>query len=328
MRPLNPLVAVALRGAARAASRSGRSASLLVLIYHRVVAVPDSLLGDEPDAERFAGEMDLLNSLFNVLGFSEAAERLATGSLPPRAVAITFDDGYANNLEFAAPILAARGMTATFFISTGFIDGGMMWNDKVIEAARRAPVDFDLTDLGFGRFSLPDVPARRRAIEELLGKLKYLGLEERVQRAEAIAERAGVSTLLRPMMAEHQLRQLASLGMEIGAHTVTHPILARLPAGDARRQIADSRQRLESIVGVPVTAFAYPNGRPGRDYGPEHVQMVKDAGFACATSTAWGAATLGGDRFQIPRVAPWDRSPGKYALRLVRGFTERNPATV
>ena len=202
-----------------------------------------------------------------------------------------------------------------------------MWNDKVIEAARQAPVEFDLSDLGFGRFRLPDVAARRRAIEELLGKLKYLELGERLQRAEAIAERAGVSELARPMMAEHQLRQLASLGMEIGAHTVTHPILARLPVGAARQQIADSKQRLEAIVGVPVTAFAYPNGRPGRDYGPEHVQMVRQAGFAAATSTAWGAATMGGDRFQIPRVAPWDRSPGRYGLRLVRGFTERNPTT-
>src|SRR5262249_38259299 len=133
-----------LRTAARFASPGGSRGSLLVLIYHRVLTEHDPLLADEPDAASFAAQMDLLANLFNVIPFGEAVERLASNSLPPRAVAITFDDGYTNNLEVAAPILAARGLRATFFITTGFIEGGQMWNDLIIESLRSAPEDFDL----------------------------------------------------------------------------------------------------------------------------------------------------------------------------------------
>src|SRR5262245_57165568 len=110
------------------------------------------------------------------------------------------------------------------------------------------------------------------------------------------------------------------MGMEIGAHCVTHPILARLPSEAARDEIAGSKARLEAILGSRVRSFAYPNGRPGKDYQAEHVAMVREAGFTAAASTAWGAATAGVDRYQIPRVAPWDRSAMKYGLRMVRGF--------
>lgn len=326
MNPPSPLEATILRGGARLVSPGGPRGSLLVLIYHRVFAERDPLLADEPDAARFAAQMDLVAGMCNVLPLAVAVERLAAGTLPPRAAAITFDDGYANNLEVAAPILAARGLTATFFITTGFIDGGAMWNDLVIEAFRHARGELDLGPLGLGRFELADVAARRRAVDEVLEKLKYLERAERLRKAEAIVELAGVPAGRRLMMTEDELRRLAGMGMDIGAHCVTHPILARAPAELARREILESRSRLEAILGAPVRTFAYPNGRPGRDYGPEHVAMVRDAGFAAAVSTAWGAASRGCDPFQIPRLAPWDRSALRYGLRLVRGFTEKRAA--
>jgi len=328
VKPLGPLPARLLRLGAHLTSPGGARGALLVLIYHRVLAAPDALLADEPDAARFAAELDLIAGLFNVLGFSEAVERLGRRSLPPRALAITFDDGYANNLEVAAPLLAARGLTATFFISTGFSGGGMMWNDLVIEALRVAPAEFDLGPLGLGTWPLPDVGARRRAVDSLLGRLKYLSLEERIAAAERIAERAGLPATVTPMMDERQLRALAGRGMELGAHCIRHPILSRLAPDDARREIEGSRQRLAEITGVPVRAFAYPNGRPGVDYTAEHVRMVREAGFSAAASTAWGVATSRSDPLQVPRVAPWDRSAARYALRLVRANTQRRATTV
>lgn len=314
-----------LRAGARLVSPGGRRGSLLVLMFHRVLPHPDPLLPDEPDAATFAAQMDLVAELFNSIGLAEAIERLACGSLPPRAVAITFDDGYANNLEVAAPILAARGLTATFFIATGFIEGGQMWNDAVIEALRCAPEDFDLGELSLGRLHLPDVAARRKAVDELLRRLKYLEPQERLRQTEAIVARAGLPQTEWPMMTESQLRRLAALGMEIGAHCVTHPILARVPPKSARWEIAESKARLETILGMPVRTFAYPNGRPGTDYGPEHVAMVREAGFATAVSTAWGAAVTDTDRHQVPRIAPWDKSALKYGLRMVRSFVSRTP---
>jgi peptidoglycan/xylan/chitin deacetylase (PgdA/CDA1 family) len=315
-----------LRTAGSLVSPGGRSGALLVVMYHRVLAAPDPLLPDEPDVGRFAAEVDLLRQLFTVVGFSDAVERLAAGVLPPRAVAITFDDGYANNLQLAAPILAARGLVATFFVSTGFIDGGRMWNDTVIEAIRQGPARLDLGQLGLGDYRLDaGIVARRQAIGDILGRLKYLDLTQRQRCADAIGDQVGLARTARPMMSAEQLAELAALGMEIGAHTVRHPILARLQPDEARAEILDSKRRLEEIVGRPVSAFAYPNGRPGTDYGPEHAAMVRDAGFTAAASTAWGAAVGATDRYQIPRVAPWDRSPRRYALRMLRAFTQRQP---
>jgi peptidoglycan/xylan/chitin deacetylase (PgdA/CDA1 family) len=328
MKPLSAPQAWLMRTAASLVSPGRGRGTLLVLIYHRVLAAHDPLLPDEPDAATFAAQMDLLARLFNVIPFGEAMERLASGSLPPRAVAITFDDGYANNLEVAAPILRARGLAATFFVTTGFIDGGQMWNDLAIEAVRHAPFDFDLESLGLGRYAFAGTAERRKAVDELLPKLKYLEPAERLSKVQEVAARAGVPARTRLMMTESQLRELAACGMEIGAHCVTHPILARVPAETARREIVESKSRLESVLGSRVRSFAYPNGRPGKDYTREHVAMVRDAGFSAAVSTAWGAAAHGTDLYQVPRVAPWDRSAVKYGLRMVRGFTERNAATV
>lgn len=318
----------ALRTGSSLLSPGGARGSLLVLIYHRVVAEHDPLLPDEPDATAFAAQVDLLKNLFNVISFGEAMERLASNSLPPRAVAITFDDGYANNVEVAAPILHERGLTASFFITTGFIDGGQMWNDLVVEAFRRAPEDFDLESFGLGRHRLTGIAERAKVLHTLLPKLKYLEPVERLRTVEAIAAKAAVPADLRPMMSEDQLRRLASLGMEIGAHCVTHPILARVPTDRARNEIFESKARLEAVLGQKLKSFAYPNGRPGQDYTREHVAMVRDAGFTAAVSTAWGAASRGTDRYQIPRVAPWDKNALKYGLRMMRGFTERKVAAV
>ncbi len=128
------------------------------------------------------------------------------------------------------------------------------------------------------------------------------------------------------MMREEQVRELHAAGMEIGAHTVTHPILLNTAPDAARREIVESGRRLAEIVRQPIRLFAYPNGKPGVDYGPEHVAMVRDAGYAAAVSTGWGVATAQSDRFQLPRFTPWDRTPGRFALRLIRNMRNANSA--
>jgi peptidoglycan/xylan/chitin deacetylase (PgdA/CDA1 family) len=125
-------------------------------------------------------------------------------------------------------------------------------------------------------------------------------------------------------MREEQVRKLHGAGMEIGAHTETHPILLNTAPDTARREIVESGRRLAEIVRQPVRLFAYPNGKPGVDYGPEHVAMVRDAGYVAAVSTGWGVATALSDRFQLPRFTPWDRTPGRFMLRMVRNMRNAN----
>jgi len=129
------------------------------------------------------------------------------------------------------------------------------------------------------------------------------------------------------MMSSEQVRSHFAAGMTIGGHTVTHPILARLAPEAARREIVDGRERLAEIIGDRIEVFAYPSGRPGRDYGPEHARMVRDCGFKAAVSTAWGVASTGADHLQLPRFTPWDRSRGRFGLRLAQNLRRTQYAT-
>jgi peptidoglycan/xylan/chitin deacetylase (PgdA/CDA1 family) len=126
------------------------------------------------------------------------------------------------------------------------------------------------------------------------------------------------------MLTTAQLRELRDNGVEIGAHTATHPILTRVEPDAAREDIAVCKETLQGILGEPVRLFAYPNGRPGHDYDASHVAVARELGFSAAVSTAWGAASAGCDLFQLPRVAPWDRTAGRYAARLVASYRQRS----
>lgn len=305
-----------LRPTASLASPAGKSARLSILIYHRVLEEPDPLRPDEVDAAVFRWQMALLARHFNVLPLSAAVERLRQGRLPARAACVTFDDGYADNARVALPILTELGVPATFFIASGYLNGGRMWNDTVIEALRRLPCgDHDLPGLGMRR--LGSAPERGAVVEPLLARLKYLPFEEREAQARALAALAPSPLPDDLMMNSEQVRSLQAAGMEIGAHTVGHPILARMEPAAARRQIGEDKECLEALLNRRVTLFAYPNGRPSRDYGPEHVAMVRKLGFEAAVSTVWGAATITSDRWQLPRFRPWDATPPRFAARLV-----------
>jgi peptidoglycan/xylan/chitin deacetylase (PgdA/CDA1 family) len=326
MRRLDPARSCVLKAGAALLSGAVGPASLLVLIYHRVLSQADPLLRDEPDAAAFAGQMDLIRQNFNVLPLTDAVRRLASRALPARAVCITFDDGYANNCDVALPILSARGIPATVFVAPGFLSGGRMFNDTVIESIRRAPPELDLTHIGLPRFQLHNVESRLAAIASILPALKYLPPQDRLERAAAIADRVGVELPADLMLTEEQVRHLYRGGIEIGAHTVNHPILAKLDDTAARREISDSRSLLQEIIGAPVKTFAYPNGGPGRDYTGRDVALAREAGFELAVSTAWGSASAARDRFQIPRIAPWDRSALRFGLRMARAYTQQNGA--
>ncbi|MFO8155711.1 MAG: polysaccharide deacetylase family protein [Thiohalospira sp.] len=305
-------------------SPSGCAARLSILIYHRVLAEPDALLPGVPDAATFRWHMRFLRRHFNPLPLDEAVQRLRAGSLPSRAVCVTFDDGYADNATVALPVLREEGVPATFFIATAYLNGGRMFNDTVIETIRRLPQgSVDLEPEGLGVREIHGDPDRRQLAGEVILALKYLELEERRARAAALGERFGVKLPDDLMMTDAQVRDLADNGMGIGGHTLTHPILARLPREAAFHEMRAGKEALERLLERPVTLFAYPNGRPGKDYSPEHVAMARDLGFEAACSTAWGTARRDSDPYQLPRFTPWDPTPFRFGLRMTRNLLGR-----
>ncbi|PTR15137.1 MULTISPECIES: polysaccharide deacetylase family protein [unclassified Nitrosospira] len=302
-------------------SRGGSQGRLSILIYHRVAVQPDPLFPDECDARRFDAQLRQLATCFNVIPLSDAVRGLNRGKLPPRAACITFDDGYADNAEVALPILQRHGLSATFFVAAGFLDGGRMWNDTVIELVRRAPGEsLDLSEIDLGRFEIGSIPQRREAIANLIDKLKYLPMESRQVKVDEMCALIPAVPPDNLMMTSNQLRALHASGMEIGGHTVNHPILARTEDSVASAEIANGKEMLEGIIRSPVRIFAYPNGKPERDYMRQHPEMVKHLGFDAAVSTAHGTATPGSDVYQLPRFTPWDRSELRFTLRMAQNM--------
>lgn len=299
-------------------SPAGSRAHLSVLIFHRVLPEPDPLFPDEMHARRFDEMCGWLASWFNVLPLDKAVAHLKAGTLPARAACITFDDGYADNHSVAMPILQRHGLKATFFIATGFLDGGCMWNDTVIESVRACSLpQLDLSTLNLGVHTLGSIDDRRAAIATLIGQIKYRSIEERLTNVEQIASLAQVQSPHHLMMTSQEVKAMHQAGMQIGAHTKSHPILARLTDEQAREEILGSKRFLEELLGERVSLFAYPNGKPAEDYTPQSVEVVRSLGFDAAVSTQWGVSGRECDLFQIRRFTPWDRSRLGFGMRLL-----------
>ncbi|MEZ5626975.1 MAG: polysaccharide deacetylase family protein [Rhodocyclaceae bacterium] len=310
-----------MRSAFHLASTRGGAPRLNIFVFHRVLPTPDPLFPDEVDAAAFDRMLGWIADWFRIVPLAEGIERLRRGDLPARAAAITFDDGYADNLTQALPILLRHKAPATLFVATGFLDGGRMWNDTVIEAVRRTPLThLDLDVIDMGRVAVGSVAEKRRAIGELIPRIKHLPPLARERHVAAVAEASQATLPDDLMMASAQLRQWHRAGMGVGAHTVTHPILATTDAETARQEMLDSKRWLEALLGERIGLFAYPNGKPGQDYRAEHAGLAADVGFDAALATVWGAARRDSDVFQLPRFTPWDRTKYRFGARLLQNL--------
>lgn len=301
-------------------TRASRTSRLSILIYHRVLVKPDTFYTEIPDVNAFSWQMELLHRHYNVIPLSQAIEQLKTNRLQPETACVTFDDGYADNYLHALPVLQQWNIPATFFVASGFLDGGMMWNDIVLEGIRHHRDDhLDLTPVGLQRYELSDLAQRRQLAAQVLPVIKYLSSTQREEVTSFIKEQTRQYLPENLMMTTEQLKALHASGMEIGGHTVHHPILSSLSAQQAEQEIDEGRQQLSSkLDGSIIRYFAYPNGKPGQDYNADHAEFVKRIGFEGAVSTSYGAATSNSDLYQLPRFTPWDKTPLKFSMRLMK----------
>jgi peptidoglycan/xylan/chitin deacetylase (PgdA/CDA1 family) len=298
---------------------------LSILIYHRVVSQPDPMRPGEPTLDEFSWQMELLKRNFSVLPLAEASQRLRENTLPPRAVCVTFDDGYSDNESLALSVLKKFSIPATVFVSTGFLNGGRMWNDSVIEAVRQhRGSTLDLRDVGLESYPVDTPLDRFNTADAILTAIKHKAPEER---SAIVGAFEGRSSNLPDdlMMTDAQVLNLANSGIDIGAHTVNHPILSRVTDEVAYSEIADSKAYLENLIQKDVLGFAYPNGRPDADYKVKHRDLVEKLGFNVAVSTHWGVSTRESDPYQLPRFTPWDRTEFRFAARLLLNTRRVDP---
>ncbi len=307
--------------------KGGDKSRLSIIDYHRITPEKDPYVDSFTQSE-LDWQCSILKEYFNVLPLGQAIDLLQKGKLPPRSVVITFDDGYANNHSLALPILNKWDFPATFFISSGFLDGGLMWNDAIIETFRRTKYEtlqvsgIDLMPEEIkGDYDLSTEQNRIEAANKFRLAVKYLGLSERDQVVAGLVEIAGVDLPKNIMLSSDQVKDMHVSGMDIGGHTLSHPILTTLSVEKAKQQIFEDKEKLQQTVGEAINHFAYPNGIPEKDFLPVHTQILKEVGYKAAVTTKSGVSNPQTDVYQLPRFSPWDKTTLRYLYRMfMNGF--------
>jgi peptidoglycan/xylan/chitin deacetylase (PgdA/CDA1 family) len=262
---------------------------LLIVAWHNVERTWNYPAAPGAGVRGFEQQLLRLRRLGTVVPLASALRQLATGQpLPPRAIALTFDDGYRDNLELGVPVLERLGLPATFFLVPGILSGTVRpWWEEVAWAlarTRKTAVEWD------GRVLPAGGRAGRRSLEWLTDRLKQ---QDQAGRGRAVAE------LLERLEPDGELdhrelflgwdgaRELVRRGFSIGAHSMDHAILARETPTAQLRDLVESRQRLQAELGVDVDLLAYPNGK-GSDYDAATVDAARRAGYAHALTARAG----------------------------------------
>jgi peptidoglycan/xylan/chitin deacetylase (PgdA/CDA1 family) len=321
---------------------------VVILLYHRVTELPIDPQLLCVSSDHFAEHLEVLRRHFNPLSLRQLVEFVAAGKLPARAVVVTFDDGYADNLTNAKSLLNRYDVPATVFVATGTLGGDReFWWDEVerlLLHGRRLPASLRLNANGInfnwelgqaaepmdgwierhrgwnvGAAATPGT-GRAQLYSSLCRRLRPLSYEQREAALDALRDWAGSDATGRSThraLSPDEVVELAEGDqVEIGAHTVTHPVLSALTVSQQREEVTRSKARLEEILGHRVTSFSYPYGT-ANDYTPATVDVVKSSGFNCACSNFAHSIDRGTSRFELPRVLvrDWD---GETLARRVR----------
>jgi len=302
-----------VKKAFRQANRRLRPAAV-ILMYHRIADVPLDPRGTAVSPARFAQHLEYIQQTCRPMRLLDLVDALQRRSLPRRAVAITFDDGYADNLTQAYPLLAAARIPATVFaISDGISSPREFWWDRLERLLLLSPhLPGRLRIRARDReHEWPTASAEQRelAYHAIRPLLRGLVAAERDRVLADLADWAGPGQAERPdcrPLTDAELIQLTQDGLvDLGAHTATHPILSELSADAQRAEIVASRQRLEAIIQGPVLAFAYPYGQ-SQHFTDETVEIARAVGFRAACTTIQGSVEPGDDLFRLRRCEVWN----------------------
>src|SRR5215813_8628018 len=307
----------------------------LILMYHRVTELPNDpyLLAVTP--KHFAEQLEVIRRYGVPMTLRQMVEALQDGKVPKRGVVVTFDDGYADNLYSAKPLLERYDIPATVFVTTGHVGHPceFWWDelDRLLLQPGTLPPRLELSlnghalqwELGEAatyptadyqrdrnwHIEREDCPTPRHGLHRSLYQLFHNSTaQHKRQLLDDLRIWAGAQPIGRSTHRTLTVNELANLAkqqiIEIGAHTMTHPPLATLAVAEQRNEIRHSKAGIEEIVNRPVTSFAYPHG----SYTEETLAVVRGAGFSFACSSDTATVKQGNDPFRLPRVSMrnWD----------------------
>jgi peptidoglycan/xylan/chitin deacetylase (PgdA/CDA1 family) len=298
-------------------------------MYHRVseTGAKREMLCIPPG--EFAAQMAYLKREFNVLALEDLVRHLARNRLPPRSIALTFDDGYLDSLTAAAPVLEACGLPATFFVVTTMHERPReFWWDALERALgndRELPARLELRISG-RTLSLSTFTSSERRIARMRLTLEMyeMSQEETDKVVELLLRWSGEgkpSAKDPRTLSADEIRRLDVIpGMSVGSHTANHLLLPALTRDVKNREIIESKRSLEKLLDREVTSLCYPYGRADS----ETVVAARDAGYQYAVRTGNASATSRSDALAIPRIAV--RAGDDISARLQAVFGEPRTA--
>jgi peptidoglycan/xylan/chitin deacetylase (PgdA/CDA1 family) len=274
--------------------------SFRILMYHRFPEGADT-------RKTFEAQCAAFRRNYKPVSLSQIAESLASGKpLPPKALAITVDDGYRDFLERGFPMFQVHDLPVTIFVVSDFLDRkSWLWTDAVSYLLASTPLDsFQLAlapDTAAVSLSLQESTARKAATRQIIEGAKKMPNDFRMQLVKRLPE-------------------LPKKGVEFGAHTKSHPILSRIhDAEEQNLEIGHSKRRVEEELGAKTLHFCYPNGT-AEDFNQTSLDCISGLGFRTAVTTTTGFNTLGDSPFLLKRFGMEPGSPLQYALERVEGL--------
>lgn len=280
------------RGLRRARSRFIQGSAILG--YHRVADGDDDPFRLAVTPEHFAEQLEVVRGMANPVTINALAQAIRDREVPRGTFAVTFDDGYADNLHVAKPILARLDIPATVYVVAGRLGRHFWWD----ELAAHVPDRRQLLRTHRRLLRLPH-EARRRLIEEILA-----------------APRDGDPKPIVRVVTADELVELARDGfVSIGAHSLTHPLLSALRADEQSREIRQSKKQLQELLGRTVDTFAYPWGAASQ----ETQRLVCEAGFRSASGMRIDVVSRSSDPYDLPRLWVPDVDGERFA-RWLRGW--------
>jgi peptidoglycan/xylan/chitin deacetylase (PgdA/CDA1 family) len=301
-----------------------------IFAYHRVSMATDfpwSLTPVTP--QNFEREIRYLSHRYQIIALDELITSFNKfKTLPPKTAVVTFDDGYKDTYLNAYPILKKNNIPATVFLTTGHIGTGkLFWWDKVgYVICKTELTTLDLGELGM--YHLNSAGNRLQVANLISARLKQLPIKNRDELINRMVNSSGVD--IPPNLGEelilswNEIKEMSKNGINFGSHTVSHPILTRLPLEVARKEIIDSKKDIEKELSQEVTTFCYPNGEPG-DFNNDIEGILKSNGFKCSVTLIPAAfVSPASQLYELPRI-PGTASFDTFKLVTSGLYTDLSP---
>jgi peptidoglycan/xylan/chitin deacetylase (PgdA/CDA1 family) len=282
----------------------------VVLMYHSIAAdehATENILGVSRGRASFEHHMEMLARRYSPVSIEDVAQFAKSGRrLPPRAVAVTFDDGFADNYEIALPILSRYGIPATFYIMVDAVANGILpWYCRIRFAFSTTAKTQWINPETNQKYTFNTSLERKAAMTaawECAAKMTGRVQKGFVAQIEKSLETEPVSAPHGFMLTWEQVRALRKAGHTIGAHTLSHPNLAQVSESEARSEIVGSQKTLQKEMGEPVEHFSYPHPALNPQWSNLTLDITREAGFKSAVLTTRGPVRAGDDPLALKRI--------------------------